>query len=172
MGRAEESASIVALVPFIAEKGRRVWVAGAGRWICRCADLIAISRVHTEYPFPFIFGVLFVILGCWKTVLKSSYPIKKFAHVFPHPASADLNPCPFVLVVVASCCCCSSACYCLVEVGAVPGPEPAFAALTAICCSCCRYLVLGSDLQRGNSRRKIALKKPREFTTLLIWEKV
>lgn len=141
--------------------------------MCRSyADLTAVSRMCTEYLFLFIFGVLYVILGCWKAVPKSSYLIKKFAHVFSHPASADLNPCPFVLVVV-SCCCCSSA-YCypaegklFPSAGGVPGLEPVFVTLAAICCSCCRCLMLGSQLPRGNSRRKITLKKPQEFTTQL-----
>lgn len=86
MGTAEDSASIVALVPVIAEEGKGVWGLGQPSEFADMqiiADLIAISRVHTEYLFPFILGVLDVILGCWKTVPKSSYPIKKFACFFP-----------------------------------------------------------------------------------------
>lgn len=105
MGKAEDGASLVALVPFIAEKGKRMWGAGADKGVCGYADLTAVSRVHMEYLFPFVFGVICVILGFCKTVPKYSYLIKRFAHVFTHPASSDLNPCPFVLVVVCCCCC-------------------------------------------------------------------
>lgn len=83
MGTAEDSASIVALVPVIAEEGKSVLGQTSEFADMQIiVDLIAISRVHTEYLFPLIFGVLDVILGYWKTVPKSSYLIKKFAHVF------------------------------------------------------------------------------------------
>lgn len=124
--------------------------------------------MHIEYLFPFIFGVLFVILGCWKTVPKSSYPIKKFAHVFSHPASADLNPCPFVLVVV-SCCCCSSAYCCPVEgkvflsAGGVPGLEPVFVTLAVICCSLAGIWCLAQTCEGATAGEILHWKSHRTF---------
>lgn len=108
MGTAEDSASVVALVPVIAEEGKGVWGLGQTSEFADMqiiADLIAISRVHTEYLFPFIFGVLDVILGYCKTVSKSSYLIKKFAHVFSPSSlsrlkSLSLCPCGSVLLLL------------------------------------------------------------------------
>lgn len=49
VGKAEDGASPVALVPFIAEKGKKDVGAGADEGICRYADITAVSRVHMEY---------------------------------------------------------------------------------------------------------------------------
>lgn len=131
MGKAADSASIVALVPYSAEKGKG---------LCRAASdfcSFACSQQSAHWM-----SVSFPRWGAWcyfGTLEKSLKFLSwlKNMYGFPHLASADLNLCPFVVVAVF-CCCCSSACSYAVEgrvllsTGGVPGLEPACIIPTAL----------------------------------------
>lgn len=82
MGKADDSAGVVALVPFSAEKGKGLCRAGPGKGVCRCADLTAVSSLYIECLFPFLFGVLGIILDAGK-LPRISELIKKYAHFSP-----------------------------------------------------------------------------------------
>lgn len=179
MGKAEDGASIVALVTFIAEEGKAVW---GSRQTSVFETVHLIHRPDCNWQSAhcvslFSFSSLKCYVSIWYGGKLSPDPLiqlKKNSVCFPYPVLADLNP-HFLVCVVS---CCSSTCYCPVEqrmflsAGGVSHPELVFVMLSAVCSSCCRYSTLGWDLLKGNSSTKNALKKPKEFIVLPSWEKV
>lgn len=113
MGKAEDSASIVVLVSFVAEEGKCVEGLGADKciWLTHRSDCNQQSAC--AHLFPFLFGVLYFDLGCWKTVPMSCNPNnKKKRHVFPILTQLTQIP---ILLSLWYLSCSSSAYYCPVE---------------------------------------------------------